>query len=70
MTKPWTHHTMQVNGFRMHFVVAGSGSPLVFLRGWPQTWYAWRKVIPPLAAPSARVLREEVNTPGATHGLW
>jgi pimeloyl-ACP methyl ester carboxylesterase len=33
----------------MHYVTAGSGYPLVFLHGWPQTWYEWRKLIPPLA---------------------
>jgi pimeloyl-ACP methyl ester carboxylesterase len=33
----------------MHYVMAGSGYPLVFLHGWPQTWYEWRKIIPPLA---------------------
>lgn len=48
MTDPWTHHTLQVNGFRMHYVIAGSGYPLVFLHGWPQSWYEWRKIIPPL----------------------
>lgn len=49
MTTPWTHHTTRVNGFLMHHVVAGSGYPLVFLHGWPQTWYEWRKIIPALA---------------------
>ena len=49
MAEPWTHHTAQVNGFRMHYVVAGAGYPLVFLHGWPQTWYEWRKIIPLLA---------------------
>ena len=49
MPEPWTHHVMTVNGFRMHYVTAGSGYPLVFLHGWPQTWYEWRKLIPPLA---------------------
>jgi pimeloyl-ACP methyl ester carboxylesterase len=33
----------------MHYVVAGSGYPLVCLHGWPQTWYEWRKIIPSLA---------------------
>lgn len=33
----------------MHYVVAGSGAPLVLLHGWPQSWYEWRKVIPALA---------------------
>ena len=25
MPDPWTHHTARVNGFRMHYVTAGSG---------------------------------------------
>lgn len=49
LSDPWTHHTTRINGFRMHYVTAGSGYPLVFLHGWPQTWYEWRKIIPPLA---------------------
>lgn len=43
------HHTARINGFRMHYVTAGSGYPLVFLHGWPQTWYEWRKIIPAIA---------------------
>jgi len=49
VSHPWTHRTVAVNGFRMHYVTAGSGFPLVFLHGWPQSWYEWRKIIPPLA---------------------
>jgi pimeloyl-ACP methyl ester carboxylesterase len=33
----------------MHYVIAGSGYPLVLLHGWPQSCYEWRKVIPGLA---------------------
>jgi pimeloyl-ACP methyl ester carboxylesterase len=29
----------------MHYVTAGGGYPLVFLHGWPQTWYEWRHII-------------------------
>ncbi len=39
-----------VNGVRLHYVMAGSGDPVLLLHGWPETWYAWRKVIPVLAA--------------------
>src|SRR5258708_472389 len=49
MADAWTHHSTLVNGFRMHYVIAGSGFPLVLLHGWPQSWYEWRKVIPALA---------------------
>ena len=49
MKEPWTHHVRVVNGFRMHYVIAGSGPALVLLHGWPQSWYEWRNVIPALA---------------------
>src|ERR1700678_3619440 len=38
-----------VNGVRLHYVIAGSGDPVLLIHGWPETWYAWRKVIPVLA---------------------
>jgi pimeloyl-ACP methyl ester carboxylesterase len=47
--EPWQHHQRNIHGFRMHYVTAGSGYPLVLLHGWPQSWYEWRKVIPALA---------------------
>src|SRR6187402_2868853 len=31
----------QVNGIQLHYVMAGSGPPVVLLHGWPQTWFAW-----------------------------
>ncbi len=40
---------LAVNGTTLHVVVAGSGSPVLLVHGWPETWYAWRKVIPVLA---------------------
>jgi pimeloyl-ACP methyl ester carboxylesterase len=49
MTNPGTQHVAIVNGFRMHYVIAGTGYPLVLLHGWPQSCYEWRKVIPSLA---------------------
>ncbi|MEU3273888.1 alpha/beta hydrolase [Saccharomonospora sp. NPDC006951] len=39
-----------VNGIRMHYRIAGDGSPVVLLHGWPQTGHCWRKVLEPLAA--------------------
>ncbi len=46
---PVAHHTMEINGIRMHYVTAGLGEPVVLLHGFPETWYAWRKIIPALA---------------------
>ncbi len=34
---------------RLHAVIGGEGPPLVLIHGWPQSWYAWRMVMPALA---------------------
>jgi len=34
---------------RLHAVIGGGGPPLLLIHGWPQTWYAWRMVMPALA---------------------
>jgi pimeloyl-ACP methyl ester carboxylesterase len=34
---------------RLHAVVGGEGPALLLIHGWPQTWYAWRHVMPALA---------------------
>ncbi len=43
------HRFVDAGGLRMHVAEAGAGEPLVMLHGWPQHWFMWRKVIPPLA---------------------
>src|SRR5919205_2317597 len=45
----FSHHMASVNGIQMHYVVGGQGDPIVLLHGWPETWYAWHKVMPVLA---------------------
>jgi pimeloyl-ACP methyl ester carboxylesterase len=45
----FSNRTAQVNGFRLHYVVGGRGTPLFLLPGWPETWWAYRKVMPELA---------------------
>jgi len=34
---------------RLHVVTGGTGPALLLLPGWPQTWYAWRELMPRLA---------------------
>lgn len=43
------HTNVDIGEVTLHTVTAGSGDPVVLLHGWPQTWYAWRHLIPPLA---------------------
>jgi pimeloyl-ACP methyl ester carboxylesterase len=45
------HSDVDVNGLRMHVAASGppGGEPLVLLHGWPQHWFAWRRLIGPLS---------------------
>jgi pimeloyl-ACP methyl ester carboxylesterase len=43
------HAFHQAGSLRMHVAEKGQGPPLVLLHGWPQHWYEWREVIPPLS---------------------
>ncbi len=44
-----THQTLQLARIKLHVASAGSGTPVVLLHGWPQTWHEWRRVMPLLA---------------------
>jgi pimeloyl-ACP methyl ester carboxylesterase len=55
-----THRDVHARGLRFHVAEAGSGEPIVLLHGWPQHWWAWRKVVP-LLAPQARVVMPDLR---------
>jgi pimeloyl-ACP methyl ester carboxylesterase len=44
------HREVEAAGIRFHVAEAGAGEPVLLLHGWPQHWFAWRKVAPLLAA--------------------
>jgi pimeloyl-ACP methyl ester carboxylesterase len=54
--KDFRHGTAAVDGVRLHYVEGGSGAPVLLIPGWPQSWYAWRLVMPLLAAAGRRVI--------------
>lgn len=43
------HEFADVDGVRMHYVTGGSGTPVVVIHGWPQSWYGWWPIMPALA---------------------
>ena len=45
----FTEKTARVNGVTLNYATGGTGSAVVLLHGYPQTWYMWRKVMPALA---------------------
>ena len=68
------HHTVSVNGIQMLYVIGGHGNPVVLLHGWPETWYAWHKVMPALSknytviAPDLRGLGDSSKPPTGYDG--
>jgi pimeloyl-ACP methyl ester carboxylesterase len=47
---------------RQHVVTGGQGPPLLLIHGWPQTWYAWRLVMPALARDFSIVAPDQRGT--------
>ena len=70
----FSHRMASANGIQMHYVIGGQGEPVVFLHGWPETWYGWHKVMPALAqnytviAPDLRGLGDSSKPPTGYDG--
>jgi pimeloyl-ACP methyl ester carboxylesterase len=48
-TGTFTSRYVDTGELRQHAVTGGDGPPLLLVHGWPQTWYAWRLLMPTLA---------------------
>src|SRR5512132_695229 len=48
-TDTFTSRYVDTSEVRLHAVTGGGGPPLLLVHGWPQTWYAWRMLMPALA---------------------
>jgi len=46
---PLQHRYAEIGEVMLHYVIAGSGPPVVLIHGWPQTWYEWRHTIAALS---------------------
>jgi epoxide hydrolase 4 len=38
-----SHHFAELDGCRIHYVAAGKGKPILFLHGFTQFWFLWRR---------------------------
>lgn len=63
MPARFDHAQVPVSRATLHCVSAGpaDGPPLLLLHGWPQTWFMWRDVIPPLAEAGFRVIAADLT---------
>jgi pimeloyl-ACP methyl ester carboxylesterase len=48
-TDTFTSRYVDTGEVRLHAVIGGDGPPLLLVHGWPESWYAWRMVMPSLA---------------------
>jgi pimeloyl-ACP methyl ester carboxylesterase len=60
------HHTLTVNGIRMHVAEQGSGPLVIMCHGWPELWYSWRHQIPAVAAAGFRAVAPDMRGFGET----
>lgn len=54
------HRTVETNGIRLHCVVDGQGPLVIFLHGFPESWYSWRHQLTALA-PRFRVVAPDLR---------
>jgi len=45
----FTSGSINTGEVELHAVIGGEGPPLLLIHGWPETWYAWRLIMPALA---------------------
>jgi pimeloyl-ACP methyl ester carboxylesterase len=48
-TDTFTSRYIDTGELRQHVVMGGEGPPLLLVHGWPESWYAWRLLMPALA---------------------
>jgi pimeloyl-ACP methyl ester carboxylesterase len=45
----FTHQNRIVNGVNIHYVIGGTGEPLLLIHGFGQNWYMWNRLLPELS---------------------
>lgn len=61
----FTHQHANVNGVELHYVDGGSGTPLICLPGWPQTWFSYHPLAQSLAE-NFRVIIVDIRGMGSS----
>ena len=59
-------HHYDVNGLRMRVAEQGDGPLVLFVHGWPESWYSWRHQIPAVAAAGYHAVAPDMRGYGGT----
>jgi pimeloyl-ACP methyl ester carboxylesterase len=65
--RTFQHHVTNVNGLKLHYVEGGDnekGDPILLIPGWPESWYAWRFIMPKLVAAGHHVIALDLRGMG------
>lgn len=60
------HHTLSVNGIRIHVAAQGEGPLVLLCHGWPELWYSWRHQLAALAEAGFRAVAPDMRGFGDT----
>lgn len=55
------HRTLDARGIRIHCVEEGEGPLVLFVHGFPESWYSWRHQLPAVAAAGFRAVAIDVR---------
>jgi pimeloyl-ACP methyl ester carboxylesterase len=55
------HHTVDALGTRIHVAEMGEGPLVLFVHGFPESWYSWRHQLPAVAAAGFRAVAIDVR---------
>ena len=58
--------TLHSNGIQMRCAEAGSGPAILFIHGWPESWFSWRHQLTGLAKAGYRVIAPDMRGYGDT----
>ncbi|MGO3194903.1 MAG: alpha/beta fold hydrolase, partial [Sphingobacterium sp.] len=61
----FTNHYADVNGTTIHYVTGGQGEPLILIPGYPETWWAYHKIMT-IVAKTYRVMVIEMRGMGSS----
>ena len=61
-----SHHFVETNGIRMHYVEAGTGPLVVLCHGFPESWYSWRHQLKALSEAGYHAVAPDMRGYGQT----
>ena len=52
---------VKTNGVEINTLIEGDGKPVMFVHGWPESWYSWRNQIEPFKNAGYKVIVPDIR---------